>query len=215
VVPTGILGAPGSSCNADADYARIYPWIGAPHKASFMLVGGSHCDFSDPGNAFCGMVCGSRDPARTDLSQAYMTAWFNYYLYLDTASYDRLYGQAADADVDAGRIERELHTEPRDLTADAGRAIRLSWTPYEHPIIAGYTLYRRQAGEGEATTPYAQIGRMGAYTDTAVVAGQVYSYTVRSRDPAGNLHQAAGEVAAQVPREETTAWRLYLALINR
>ena len=111
-VPTGILGAPASDCNADADYARIYPEIGATHKASYTLVGGSHCDFNDPGGALCGVICSPADPARAELSQAYMTAWFNYYLHLDDGSYEQLYGETADADVREGRIEREAHTEP-------------------------------------------------------------------------------------------------------
>lgn len=215
VVPTGILGAPESSCNADADYARIYPWVGAMHKASFMLVGGSHCDFSDPGNVFCGIVCGSPDPARTELGKKYMTAWFNYYLYLDTTSYDLLYGAAGDADVSEGRIERNAHTAPRDLAAADGPAIRSSWTPYEHPIVAGYHIYRRRPGEPYAGPPIARVGRIGAYLDTGVVAGQLYSYTVRSHDPAGNLHQAADEVSALAREHETPNNRLYLALILR
>ena len=214
VVPTGILGAPGSSCNADADYARIYPWVGATHKASFMLVGASHCDFADPGNAFCDMVCGSSDPARTQLSQAYMTAWFNYYLYLDTASYDRLYGASSDADVENGLIGRQLDTAPRGLTAvAAGQIIDLEWSLYEHPIIAGYNLYRRQADERYASLPYAQLGRTGHYADRNVVAGQVYSYTVRSRDAAGNVHQAADEVAVLAQGGEPPAFHIYLGLI--
>lgn len=215
VVPTGILGTPGSACNADADYARIYPWVGATHKASFMLVDGSHCDLADPGNPFCSLVCGSADPARTDLSQTYMTAWFNYYLYLDTASYDLLYGAAGDADVDEGRIERHVQIAPRGLTAEAGPAICLSWTPYEHPIIAGYDVYRRLPGRPYAETPIAQVGRIGAYSDMGGVAGQLYSYTVRSRDPARNLHQAADEVAARAQAGEPPQRRLYLALITR
>jgi dienelactone hydrolase len=214
-MPAGILGAPGSSCNADADYARVYPWIGATHKSSYTLVGGSHCDFNDPGSRFCGLICGSADPARTDLSQKYMTAWFNYYLYLRTGSYDDLYGAGANADVETGLIQRQTDTAPRGLAASGiAQAIRLDWTPYEHPIIAGYDLFRRLPGESYAGTPYARLGRTGTYTDTGVVAGQAYSYTVRSRDTAGNLHQAAGEVVARAGGNGPSAY-MYLPLITR
>jgi dienelactone hydrolase len=214
-VPAGILGAPGSSCNADADYARIYPWVGATHKASYTLVGGSHCDFNDPGHSLCGLLCGAADPARMDLSQKYMTAWLNYYLYLDTGSYDDLYGAGANADVENGLIQRQTDTAPRGLTASGiEQAIRLDWTPYAHPIVAGYDLYRRLRGESYAGTPYARLGRTGTYQDTGVVAGQVYSYTVHSRDAAGNLHQAASEVAAAA-RGDAPGATTYLPLITR
>jgi pimeloyl-ACP methyl ester carboxylesterase len=213
-VPAGILGAPGSSCNADADYARIYPWVGATHKASYTLVGGSHCDFTDPGHSYCGLICGPADPARTDLGQKYMTAWLNYYLYLNTGSYGELYGAGANADVEDGLIERRVDTAPRGLAASGiAQAIRLDWTPYAHPIIAGYELYRRLPGESYAGTPRARVGRTGMYTDTGVVIRQVYSYTVRSRDAAGNLHQAASEVAAMADGDAPGA-TMYLPLIT-
>jgi dienelactone hydrolase len=213
-VPAGVLGAPGSSCNADADYARIYPWIGATHKASYTLVGGSHCDFNDPGNPLCGLICGSADPARTNLGQKYMTAWFNYYLYLDTGSYDDLYGALADADVENGLIQQQTDTAARGLAANGiVQAIRLDWTPYAHPIIAGYDLYRRLPGESYAGTPHARVGRIGMYTDTGVVVGQIYSYTVRSRDAAGNLHQAASEAATMADGDAPGA-TMYLPLIT-
>jgi dienelactone hydrolase len=215
-IPTGILGAPSSSCNAGADYADIYPWVGATHKASYTLVGGSHCDFNDPGNRFCGLLCGQADPARTGLSQKYMTSWFNYYLYLRANEYTYLYGAESEADVDAGHIVRRVDTAPRGLAATAPvAAVRLDWTPYAHPIIAGYNVYRRVPGAGFGTTPYAQVGRTGAYTDTDVVAGQVYSYILRSRDANGNVHGAADEVSAIAQGGETPLWIVYLPLVVR
>ena len=220
-IPAGILGAPASSCNAGADYADIYPWVGATHKASYTLVGGSHCDFTDPGNPLCGWICGPADPARTDLSQKYMTAWFNYYLYPRASehtdhSYSALYGAESEADVDAGRIERQVDTAPRGLSAwGAVGAIPLGWTPYAHPVIAGYNVYRRSPGAGFDPTPYAQVGRTGAYTDTDVVAGQIYSYTVRSRDASGNVHGPADEVSAVARDRPSIPRTCYLPLLLR
>lgn len=220
-IPAGILGAPASSCNAEADYADIYPWVGATHKASYTLVGGSHCDLTDPGNSLCGLICGQADAARTDLSQKYMTAWFDYYLYLRANeytghSYGTLYGAESEADVDAGRIERQVDTAPRGLAASgAVGAIRLQWAPYAHPVIAGYNVYRRTPGAGFDTTPKAQVERTGAYTDTDVVPGQIYSYTVRSRDASGNVHEPADEVSA-VARDGLLPPRtFYLPLLLR
>jgi predicted dienelactone hydrolase len=215
-VPAGILGAPARSCNAGADYADIYPWVGATHKASYTLAGGSHCDFNDPGNRFCGLICGPADPARTDLSQKYMTAWFNYYLYLRVNEHTYLYGPESDADVDAGRIEREVDTAPRDLTASgAVEAIRLEWTPHEHPIVAGYNVYRRSSGADFGETSYGQVGWTGAYTDGDVVVGQTYSYTVRSRDAGGNVHEPADEVSAVAQDGERPRRLFYLPLVLR
>jgi hypothetical protein len=51
--------------------------------------------------------------------------------------------------------------------------------------------------------------------DAAVSAGQVYSYTVRSHDRAGNLHQPADEVAVRVREEQLMDTQLYLALMLR
>jgi len=197
-VPTCILGAPASNCNSEADYAEIYPFVGATHKAWFLITGASHCDFMDPGQWACSLVCeGTTDPARTQLVQKYTTAWLNYYLYLNTDYYDYLYGTQADADVTAGHIERQVDTAPRGLTATgAPGAIRLAWELYAHPIVAGYNAYRRLPGERYTGTAHAQVGRTTTYSDTGVLEGQVYSYTLQSRDSAGNLHQAAEEVSA-------------------
>ena len=211
-VPTCILGAPPSNCNSEADYAEIYPFVGATHKASFLIVGASHCDFMDPGNWACGLVCeGSTSTERTDLAQKYMTAWFNYYLHLNTGDYEYLYGTEGDADIAVGLVERQVDTAPRGLTARGlMAAVALEWELYRHPIVAGYNIYRRLPGEAYSETPYAQIGRGSTYTDTAVTSGQVYSYTLRSYDPAGNLHQPCDEVSAvtQVP----TSWH-YLPIV--
>jgi hypothetical protein len=100
------------------------------------------------------------------------------------------------------------------LTATpAKQVIRLEWLLYGHPAVAGYDVHRRQAGEPYPGVPYAQVGRMGRYADANVVAGQVYSYTVRSRDLAGNVHQAAQEVSAVVQMDEPPAFQSYLPLI--
>ncbi len=194
--PTGILGAPPSTCNAQADYTDIYPLVGSTHKASYLIVGANHCDFPDPGSSFCTFGCGgSTDPNRTRLSQKYMTAWFNYYLQYNTDYYDYLYGGAANADISAGRIQRQLQTAPKGLSAiGSTNAISLNWQLYDHPVVAGYDVYRRLPG-GTAIQ-YAHLGAVPSWVDWSVTAGQVYSYTLRSYDAAGNLHQVSSEVSA-------------------
>jgi dienelactone hydrolase len=137
-VPAGILGAPASSCNAEADYAEIYPLVGSDHKASYFVTGASHCVFADPGSSFCSFVCnGGTAPEMTSLSKKYMSAWFNYYVQLKPDFYTYLFGARAQADVDAGSIEMSKNTYPTSLTAGASfNSVRLSWDYYAHPIVA-------------------------------------------------------------------------------
>ncbi len=217
-VSTGILGSPPSTCNAQSDYADIYPLVGATHKASFLVVGASHCVFADPGNQFCstpGLGCsGTISTTLTQLSQKYMTAWLNYYLWYNTDDYTYLYGAQADADVSNGLIVRQVQTAPRGLTATGFTGtVTLHWTLYDYPIVAGYNIYRRQSGESYSETPLAHIGPSAAYLDTEVVGDQVYSYTLCSYDPAGNSHQLSSEVSA-VPKPGEPL-RVYLPLILR
>jgi dienelactone hydrolase len=197
-VPTGVLGAPGSSCNDEADYAEIYTYVGATHKASYLISGASHCVFSIPGNQLCAFTCGGAvDAQKQLLVKRYLTGWFNYYLYYKVEDYTYLYGEQSDADVSAGLIVRQVSTAPRNFTANpAPGSVELAWTRYNHPIVAGYDIYRRQSGQSYAAAPYAQVGSVPNYADSSVVAGQVYSYTVRSRDQAGNRHQSSEEQSA-------------------
>ena len=89
LIPTGIIGSPPSECNAQADYEDIFSYLGAQHAAAYLLVGASHCDFLDPGNSYCPIFCsGTLSPARTKMSQRYLTAWLNYYLMLRRSAWE-------------------------------------------------------------------------------------------------------------------------------
>ena len=211
-VPGGILGAPADSCNAQADYSEIYPLIGADHKAYYHLVDASHCVFADPGSSFCGLTCGGTiDASKTQLSQKYMTAWFNYYLQHKTEFYAYLYGNELTADMDVGVVQYGANTAPRGLTAVAlPEAVALQWQLTDYPIIVGYYLYRRLPGGDFPGSPQITVGLESAYTDTGLTAGQPYEYAIQSYDSAGNLHQLSGVVTA-VPLECTS--KLYLPLV--
>jgi dienelactone hydrolase len=197
-VPTGILGAPSDGCNDQADYAEIYSFVGATHKASYLINAASHCAFSIPGSQFCTFACGGTvDAQKQLLVKRYMTGWFNYYLLYKTEDYTYLFGAHSAADVDTGLIVKQESTTPRNVSAQALlNAIQLNWTRYDHPIISGYNIYRRQTGQTYSATPYAQVAPGASYVDTQVTAGQVYSYTLRSHDEAGHTHQASLEVSA-------------------
>jgi hypothetical protein len=199
--PLVVIGAPAQLCNNQAEYNDMYPYIGATHRAKFIISGGSHCDFlntDDTGQTnLCGILCGAYSPERSAIAERYTTAWFNYYLRLDTDYYAYLYGAEADADIQAGIISRTVDTAPRDVAATGGfRAVEISWTLYEHPIITGYNIYRSLESGNYSGTPHAQVGRSSSYTDTDVVPGQEYYYVVRSRDGGGNEHEASDEVSA-------------------
>jgi hypothetical protein len=90
--------------------------------------------------------------------------------------------------------------------------VALQWELYEHPIIAGYNIYRRLPGETYTEIPHAQVERISTYLDGGLPVGQVYSYTLCSRDAAGNQHQSSGEVSA-VPTG--AACRVYLPMVMR
>jgi hypothetical protein len=208
-VPTGILGAPAGDCNDQADYAEIYGYVGTTHKTSYLLNGVSHCVFAIPGNQFCTFTCsGAVDATKQLLVKRYMTAWLNYYLLYKTEDYTYLYGAQSAADVSAGSIVKQESTAPRNVSAQALlNAIQLSWTRYDHPIIGGYNVYRRQNGQTYSATPYAQLAASSGYTDTQIMTGQVYSYTLRSRDAASHVHQASTEVSAiPLSAPPTSTW---------
>ncbi len=197
-VPTGILGSPPDDCNADADYADIYPLVGATHKAYYHIEGASHCVFPDPGNSFCSWTCQGNDgDQETELSQKYMTAWLNYYLYYETAYYDYLFGSTMLADVRANLIASAADTAPDNVAAmGLLESNQLSWSKYNHVMVAGYTVQRRLVPGTYPGSPAAVLGAVNSYQDTAVTPELTYGYKVASRDAAGNLHQWSEEVTA-------------------
>jgi hypothetical protein len=159
----------------------------------------------------CGLLCGGFSESRLELVERYTAAWLNYYVRLDADYYTYLYGAKADADIQAGLIEREVDTAPRDVAArDRSGAIELSWALYDHPIIAGYNIYRSQTSGEFPASPYAQVGRESSFIDESVVPGQQYFYVVRSHDAAGNEHQPSSEVGA---RTSGATYRIYVPLI--
>lgn len=213
-VPVGILGAPGSSCNAQADYADLYPLLGSSHRASYLVNGASHCDFTDPGSSFCSLVCGSTNATRTILSERYMTAWLNYYLHVQANYYDTIFGAQLTQDQNAGLISPQYNTQTDDLSGlSLNSQVWLGWEVFDHPVIGGYNVYRREAGESFPTTPNAHLGVTGYYLDVGVTPGETYTYTVRSYDLDGNLHQAAEEVGVTV--SEDPGYRVCLPLVRR
>jgi hypothetical protein len=202
-VPTGILGAPPSSCNAQADYAEIYGFMAATHRAAFLINGASHCDFPDPASSFCSSFCGDSgtDAARTVLSQKYMTAWFIYYLLLKTDYYTYLYGNEAAKDLTAEySISPQIDTAPHGFTSSfVGGVVNLQWTLYSHEEVADYNVYRRLGSDAAyPAMPLAHLSPVSSFYDSQVVNGQTYVYRINSYDPLGNEHQASEDVTVYI-----------------
>jgi hypothetical protein len=82
--------------------------------------------------------------------------------------------------------------------AEAGR-VRLVWRASEADDLAGYVVYRRPGETGAFERLTAQPVATAEYVDTAVQAGQSYTYRVTAVDQAGNESAASGEVRAAAP----------------
>jgi hypothetical protein len=94
---------------------------------------------------------------------------------------------------------------PADLAAVAdpeGKAIDLSWTPDSEPDVAGYVVYRREAGSGGAperiSPPKLPVVAPG-FRDATPVRGRRYAYSVSAVDHDGNESRPSAEVEETLP----------------
>ncbi|MFG1809571.1 glycosyl hydrolase [Streptomyces sp. NPDC049040] len=85
----------------------------------------------------------------------------------------------------AGGADTTAPTAPTGLTgAPTASGVALSWTAStDDTAVTGYDVYRDGAKVGSATGT--------SYTDTGLVAGTAYSYSVKARDAAGNISAAS------------------------
>ena len=82
--------------------------------------------------------------------------------------------------------------------AEAGR-VRLVWQASEAEDIAGYLVYRRAGESGAFERITAQPVDTAEYVDTAIRAGQSYTYRVTAVDQSGNESAPGAEVRAAAP----------------
>jgi pimeloyl-ACP methyl ester carboxylesterase len=204
--PLAVIAGPPQRCNVFAGYRRVYAAVGSGHKAKYVLVNGSHCDYMDlPASSIyvqaCVAACGRAfSEERAHLAEAYTAAWFNYYLKCDTDGYDQLFGPGLGADVREDRIVAEIATAPRDLKATtAGTEVHLTWSAYDIPLVAGYRIYRTETEGWFGVLPLASVGRLGAYVDADALAGHTYFYAVASCDPLGQEHGRAFAGPVMIP----------------
>jgi fibronectin type 3 domain-containing protein len=80
-------------------------------------------------------------------------------------------------------------------TADA---VELIWTPNLEPDLAGYNVYRREAGQ-QSVRLNSELVRSALYRDTTVTPGHHYFYYVTAEDLSGNESGPSQEVEVDVP----------------
>jgi len=76
--------------------------------------------------------------------------------------------------------------------------IDLIWTPVSDADLAGYNIYRHEAGEAPVKLN-AELVRTPAYRDAQVAAEKTYSYSVSAVDERGNESARSEEAAERVP----------------
>jgi len=113
-------------------------------------------------------------------------------VYLGFSGNSFVYGQLAPTGV-------TVPGAPTGLTANAvsGTEINLAWTA-PTGTVSGYNVYRGTSQGGEAATPVASGLAVASYSDTNVMAGTEYYYTVAATNSAGTGPVSA-EASAVVP----------------
>jgi hypothetical protein len=95
-------------------------------------------------------------------------------------------------------VPRGLAAVAAEGEAGAGPAIDLNWQPNSEPDLAGYFIYRREAGSSESSwqriSPPQPIVAP-AYHDATVQRGHTYDYAVSAVDQQG--HESARSTEAQ------------------
>ena len=77
--------------------------------------------------------------------------------------------------------------------------VDLIWAPVTNADLAGYNVYRHDAGEPAAAKLNFDLVKTPAYRDSAVVAGKTYFYSVSAVDLRGNESAKSEEASETVP----------------
>ena len=83
--------------------------------------------------------------------------------------------------------------------ATSGTSIDLSWQPVTDADLAGYAVYRREAGGGWQRVSPAQPVVGPAFHDSDLQAGHTYSYAVSAIDQGGHESARSAEAQEAVP----------------
>jgi len=94
---------------------------------------------------------------------------------------------------------------PEGLQAVAdpeGHAIDLSWQPDTEADLAGYSVYRREAGSNAAPVRISAQGQAApSYRDVTAQPGHSYAYSVSAIDHDGNESRRSAEVEESLPQQ--------------
>ena len=83
-----------------------------------------------------------------------------------------------------------------------GRAIDLSWQPNTESDLAGYNVYRREAGSTAAPDRISPSARPApSFRDTKAQSGHTYEYSVSAVDHDGNESAHSPEVEESLPQQ--------------
>jgi fibronectin type 3 domain-containing protein len=78
--------------------------------------------------------------------------------------------------------------------------VDLLWAPGTDADLAGYNIYRREQGGGEAVKLNSQLVSTPAYRDASVESGKTYWYSVSAVDLRGNESARSPEASEQIPQ---------------
>jgi fibronectin type 3 domain-containing protein len=81
--------------------------------------------------------------------------------------------------------------------------IDLVWAPDTDADLAGYNVYRHEAG-GESRKINKELVKTPAFRDSNVVAGHTYFYSVTAVDVRGNESEHSAEASEKVPEVGTS-----------
>jgi fibronectin type 3 domain-containing protein len=87
--------------------------------------------------------------------------------------------------------------------ADAeAHVIDLSWQPDTEPDLAGYMVYRREAGSGAPPVRISSPAQLApSFRDTSTLPGHAYEYSVSAVDRDGNESPRSAEVEETLPQQ--------------
>ena len=84
------------------------------------------------------------------------------------------------------------------VAAITGKGVELRWQPSPAPDVAGYRVYRLQAGEGRPERLTPELLKTPYFVDSQVTRGQTYAYTVTAVDDSRQANESAPSAEAVV-----------------
>lgn len=168
-------------------------------------------------DAVYNMDVGNNDEFKARLTPEYTRTFYYLYRYSTTGGRDWLYADRSGPISPTGVVSPGVLVvlpssdtvpppTPQNLRVTRWGAdhIALAWDPVVAVDLYAYDLYRRAEGETEAVPLARVLSPTVVYTDTAVVTGGRYTYTVRALDTSFNRSGFSSEVGARAEERWVT-----------